>query len=139
MIGQIRYGYKAQYVFDAVNEILQPENWRHEIVSKEIFDFLHEERIEGVVLISGDRHRSDAWKIQREEGYDLYEFESARLTNIHTHGLMPEAIFGYNEKNSFGILHFDTTQADPVVTYKIYNIENELINQLTLKRSQLEY
>jgi alkaline phosphatase D len=106
---------------------------------KEIFDFLHDERIEGIILISGDRHRSDAWKIQREEGYDFYEFESARLTNIHTHGLMPEAIFGYNEKNSFGILHFDTTQADPVVTYKIYNIENELINQLTLKRSQLEY
>jgi hypothetical protein len=39
MIGQIRYGYKPQYVFDAVNSILQPENWRYEIVSKEIFDF----------------------------------------------------------------------------------------------------
>ncbi len=39
VIGQIRYGYKPQYVFDAVNEILQPENWRYEIVSKEIFDF----------------------------------------------------------------------------------------------------
>lgn len=38
VIGQIRYGYKPQYVFDAVNEILQPENWRYEIVSKEIFD-----------------------------------------------------------------------------------------------------
>jgi|GEM_PF-247544 len=39
VIGQIRYGFKPQYVFDAVNEILQPENWRYEIVSKEIFDF----------------------------------------------------------------------------------------------------
>lgn len=39
VIGQVRYGYKPQYVFDAVNEVLQPENWRYEIVSKEIFDF----------------------------------------------------------------------------------------------------
>lgn len=39
VIGQVRYGFKPQYVFDAVNEILQPENWRYEIVSKEIFDF----------------------------------------------------------------------------------------------------
>lgn len=39
VIGQIRYGYKPQYVFDAVNEILQPENWRYEIVSKEVYDF----------------------------------------------------------------------------------------------------
>ena len=38
VIGQVRYGYKSQYVFDAVNSILLPENWRYEVVSKEIFD-----------------------------------------------------------------------------------------------------
>ncbi len=38
VIGQVRYGYKPQYVFDAVNSILLPENWRYEVVNKEIFD-----------------------------------------------------------------------------------------------------
>ncbi len=38
VIGQIRYGYKPQYVFDAVNSVLTPENWRYEVVCKEIFD-----------------------------------------------------------------------------------------------------
>lgn len=38
VIGQVRYGYKPQYVFDTVNNVLQPENWRYEVVSKEIFD-----------------------------------------------------------------------------------------------------
>ena len=38
VVGQVRYGYKPQYVFDAVNSILLPENWRYEVVSKEIFD-----------------------------------------------------------------------------------------------------
>ena len=38
VIGQIRYGYKPQYIFDAVNSVLLPENWRYEVVSKEIYD-----------------------------------------------------------------------------------------------------
>ncbi len=38
VVGQVRYGYKPQYVFDAVNSVLLPENWRFEVVSKEIFD-----------------------------------------------------------------------------------------------------
>ena len=38
VIGQVRYGYKPQYVFDAVNNVLLPEHWRYEVVKKEIFD-----------------------------------------------------------------------------------------------------
>jgi len=37
-IGQIKYGYKPQYVFDAINELLFPENWRYEVLTKEIYD-----------------------------------------------------------------------------------------------------
>jgi len=38
IIGQIRHGYRPQYVFDSVNAILLPENWRYEVISKEIFN-----------------------------------------------------------------------------------------------------
>lgn len=37
-IGLVRYGYKPQYVFDAVNQIISPENWRYELVKEEIFE-----------------------------------------------------------------------------------------------------
>ena len=105
----------------------------------EIFDFLAENKIEGVILISADRHRSDAWKIERPNGYPLYEFESSRLTNEHVHALIPQALFGYNEKQSFGLLTFDTTISDPTVTYEIYSIINEMIHSLTLKKSALSH
>ncbi len=36
--GQVRYGYKPQYVFDAVNQIIGPENWRYELQKEEIFE-----------------------------------------------------------------------------------------------------
>ncbi len=103
----------------------------------EIFNFLTEEKIEGVVLISADRHRSDAWKIERPNAYALYEFNSSRLTNNHVHPEMKEAIFSYNKKQSFGLVDIDTTADDPTVTYSVYSIDGEKIHSLTLHRSQL--
>jgi len=106
---------------------------------EELFSFIEEHRIEGVVLVAADRHRSDAWKIERSEGYDLYELMSSKLTNWHTHGVLDASLFGYNQKNSFGVLSIDTTREDPQLVYSIYSIDNELIHQLTLYRSQFEY
>ena len=104
-----------------------------------IYAFIESERIEGVVLLSADRHRSDLWKIERPGGYGFYEFESSRLSNIHTHKAIPGVIFSYNAKCSFGQLHFDTTKADPEVTYDIVTIDDETVHSFTLKRSPLAY
>jgi len=106
---------------------------------KEIFDFLTKNRIDGVILLSADRHRSDAWKIERKNDYPLYEFESSRLTNQHFHELMPGALFGYNEKQSFGLLTFDTTLPDPAVTYQVVSIDNEIVHELTITRSEISH
>jgi alkaline phosphatase D len=106
---------------------------------EDIFAFLEENRIDGVVLISADRHRSDARKIDRPNGYAFYEFESSRLTNQHKHDLKPGAIFGYNKKPSFGLLNFDTAAPDPTVTFQIISIDNERIHSLTLKHSEISH
>jgi alkaline phosphatase D len=105
----------------------------------DIFQFLSDNMIDGVVLISADRHRSDVWRIERPEGYALYEFESSRLTNEHVHRVIPESLFGYNEKQSFGLLTFDTTLPDPTVTYQIYSIDDELIYTLEVMRSEISH
>ena len=103
----------------------------------EIFDFIHEKDLSGVVLVSSDRHRSDTWKIHREAGYSFYEFSSAKLTNTHTHAPIPEAIFSYSEKNSFGLLRFDTTLDDPTVTNEFWTIDGEMIFSLSIPLSDL--
>ncbi len=105
----------------------------------EIFDFLAENKIDGVILLSADRHRSEAWRNERPNGYPLYEFESSRLTNEAVHELVPGALFGYNQKQSFGLLTFDTNQPDPTVTYRIVSIDNEVIHSMTLKRSEISH
>ena len=105
----------------------------------EIFGFLAENRIDGVVLLSADRHRSDARRIERPVGYPLYEFESSRLTNEAVHRLVPGALFAYNEKQSFGLLTFDMTRQDPTVTFQIISIDGEAVGEITLRRSDLAH
>jgi alkaline phosphatase D len=131
--------------------IASPVPWAYEtkLTAKDTWNGFHDERdkifgsltengVEGVVLISADRHRSDAWKIDRENDYSLYEFSSSRLTNQHLHPIVEGSLFGYNELPSFGMLSFDTSLDDPTITYDVININNEKIHSLTLTKSELE-
>jgi alkaline phosphatase D len=116
-----------------------PDTWNgYQKERDEIFAFLDKNDVEGVLLMSADRHRSDLWKIQREGTYPLYEFNSSRLTNQHVHSEMKEAEFSYNKKQSFGTVDFDTTSADPTATYTVLSIDGEKVHNFTVKRSQLK-
>jgi alkaline phosphatase D len=106
---------------------------------EEIFSTIEKNGIDGVVLLSADRHRSDAWKIPRTNGYAYYDLMSSRLTNTETHELMPGALFGYNAKCSFGLLTLDTLRNDPQITYDVVNIDGETVNSLTIHKSELTF
>ncbi|MDD2465594.1 MAG: hypothetical protein PHI97_16475 [Desulfobulbus sp.] len=53
-IGQIKYGFRPQYVFDSVNEVLGPENWRYELTKEEIFESQAVAEVRLYVKIDGD-------------------------------------------------------------------------------------
>ena len=106
---------------------------------EEIFSMLEENKIEGVLLLSADRHRSDAWKIERTNGYPLYDMMSSKITNMHTHECFPNALFCYNGGCSFGLLTIDTTEDDPTATYEVVDIEGKVVHRLPLKKSELSY
>ena len=91
--------------------------------------------------MSADRHRSDAWRIDRAEGYSFYEFNSSRLTNQHVHREMTDAgaLFSYNKKQSFGLVDFNTTQSDPTATYSVVSIDGEIVHETKVRRSMLNY
>ena len=115
------------------------DTWRgYKKEREEIFSFLTENKIDGVVLMSADRHRSDLWKIERKNDYDLYEFESSKLTNTHTHKEMPGVEFSYNEKCSFGKVIFNTKKEKPSITYEIWNIDNEKVFEKVIFVSELK-
>lgn len=106
---------------------------------EKIFALLEDNKIEGVYLISADRHRSDAWLIERPNGYDLYEANTSHLTKKSTHPKMPNAIFSILGKPAFGLLTIDTTLSDPQITYDVIKIDGAKSATLTVKLSQLKY
>jgi len=91
------------------------------------------------ILISSDRHRSDAWVTERENGYDLYEVASGQFANQHTHDVLGGSLFGYNDKPAFGLLHFDTEAEDPTVTYRVVNVNGIQQDTLRIRHSDLTY
>ncbi|NQZ76257.1 MAG: hypothetical protein HRT61_09115 [Ekhidna sp.] len=67
----------------------------------------------------------------------MYEFNSGRLTNIARHHIFRDALFSYNKKPSYGRLTFDTSLPDASVRYEIVNIDGEVVNAITVYKSQL--
>jgi alkaline phosphatase D len=106
---------------------------------EEIFSFIETNKVEGMLFLSADRHRSDIWEIDRSTGYNFYDLMSSRLTNMHTHGEMSGAIYSYNKKCSFGQLSIDTSIADPSILYEVYSIDDEIIYQYQINKSNLQY
>ena len=105
-----------------------------------IYQFIADQKIPGVIILSADRHRSDAYKIDTgiKGMYPLYECQSSRLTNQALHGLIKSSLFGYNEKQSFGRVDFDLTAKDPTFKYTVISIDGEAVHSLALKLSELQ-
>jgi len=108
---------------------------------EKIFSLIEEQRIDGVILVAADRHRTDLRITERPNGYDLYEFESSRLTNRHTHGVVktPGLVWGYNEACSFGMIRLDTTLDDPKVVFEAIAIDGKQVHSHELSLSQLSF
>ena len=113
--------------------------WLFRIANFRCTDYLRRRR-----HTEADRHRVDVRKTKRPDGYDLYEFMSSRLTNVHTHGLVENAkgsefVVGYNKTPAFAKIEFDTVASPPTVTCKIIDIDNKQHHQFSVTRQQLSH
>jgi alkaline phosphatase D len=100
----------------------------------EIFDFIRDEKINGVVLISGDTHVAELNAIpwSKNGGYDFYDLASSPLAQDTVDSWLPrrperrirQVYFG---SVNFGLLTFDMTAADPVLEYNAINYWGESV------------
>lgn len=106
----------------------------------EIFSWIKDHKIEGVFIIAADRHRTDLRSIENPGAYTLYEFQSSKLTNKHTHPVVKTdgLIWGYNKTCSFGLMHFDTSVDDPEVRFELIDIDGKMHYQHNLRLSELK-
>ena len=64
------------------NEVSPSESWfKYPNERKEFTDFLTEEKIEGVLFLTGDRHWTELLKLHTKDCYPLYELTCSPLTS----------------------------------------------------------
>ena len=101
---------------------------RYRAEREQIFSFIEENEIEGVVLLSGGAiNATELRRIPRKEGYDLYELHSSRLASpvqVLTPG---GALLNHDESGSFGLLEIDTTREDPRIIFRTVDAAGEAV------------
>jgi alkaline phosphatase D len=109
-----------------------------------LFDFIRDERIAGVALVSGDTHVGELNAIPWSErgGYDLYDFVSSPLaqeTETSWTVRRPEIRIRqvYSSDVNFGMLEF-SAQGDPTLTFRLVNSRGQnAFSPLTLSAGDL--
>jgi alkaline phosphatase D len=104
------------------------ENFPYEI--QKMFQTIRDAHANGVVFISGDVHFGELCKRMEPNLYPLYDCTASPLArhanpawgNAYQIAFAPE---GYN----FGMLDIDWTQSDPLLTFRIFDVNgNETVN-----------
>ena len=108
---------------------------------EKIFRLIEENKIGGVLLISGDRHGARGFKIPRPSGFNFYEFEMGSLGGrVGPPPIKAEwntQLFGVSGEYTFGEFSFDTTLPDPEVTFRAIHESGTIFYETTLTRSHL--
>ncbi len=108
---------------------------------EDLFSFIEDQRIPGVVLISCDRHGARGFTIPRPSGYAFHEFEIGTLGGMTGPAAKaPDAstqLFGRTGIKAFGELEFDTRPADPELTFRLVDEAGRVLEEISLKQSNL--
>jgi len=103
------------------------DGWRiYDYDRKRLYESIMQQKIPGVVYLSGDIHRCqlDARPPSETGGYPLYEITSSGIANSRTDG--------------YATLEFDTTVSDPTIRVKITHGDATVPLDRTLKLSELQ-
>ncbi len=127
-----------------VSDVALYENYA--IYKKEretLLNRLHDNRIEGVLFFTGDRHHTEISKLDRKKAYPLIDITCSPLTsgthkpkNENNSYLIKDKTF--YERN-FGIVNISGPRKDRVFTLTIHNADGEKAWDYTIKAKDLRY
>ena len=111
---------------------------------KALADWLLEQKITGVVFLSGDRHLGGVWKIERPGAYPLHEFTSSPLTaGVFTNPPQeerdnPDLVPGtLTLQRHFGMVRVSGPRNERVLTLEAYGADGARLWQRRIAASEL--
>jgi len=115
--------------------LTQPDCWSSFARERQdIFDHITDKNIEGVVLLSGDRHFTAGYQVQNRH----LEFTSGPLGSGNaTLQPNPERFTGSDEGKLWALLDLDPTANEPRLTYEIWQAGGGLLERRTLSYDEV--
>ncbi|MCP4867897.1 MAG: hypothetical protein GY898_04190 [Proteobacteria bacterium] len=105
-----------------------------------LYEFIRDQAIDGVVLLSGDVHRSE-FRLNpgADGGYDFPELVSSPLANSNSScGDDGELLECFNSSSYYITVDIDTTAPDPSLTATLWDESGSSLTDWTILRSSLE-
>lgn len=127
------------------NEISTYEGWHHFPRERtDILKFLTDHGIDGVVILSGDRHFTEILKTERAGTYPLYELTCSPLTSGTASDLgkekdNPQLIAGtFTPQRNFCTIDFSGPRASRKLTVRSFDTDGVLLWERELRLSELQ-
>lgn len=127
-----------------LNDVSRAEGWQHFPAERQAFlDWLAAARIDGVLFLSGDRHRTELARRERPDGYLLYELTCSPLTSRarparDAETERPDLVAGTRvEQRNFCRLDVDGPLSDRRLTLRVFGADGEALWEHTLRAAAL--
>lgn len=109
----------------------------------ELMSFLSENKINGVLFLTGDRHHSEIIKVERPGTYPLYDITVSPLTSAtHKFGVEeannPSRVFGLPEKQNYARVTVTGNRNERMLTVEFRGIKGEPLGQWSVNEKELK-
>lgn len=117
--------------------------YHYPVEYKELLDFIADNKIEGVIFMTGDRHRSEIVKMERLGHYTLYDVTTSPLTS-HRYNAggpekdMPTMVKRLEGKQNFSRVSVTGKAKNRVMTVTYYDIKGDEIDRWSVSETELK-
>ena len=109
----------------------------------ELMSFLNDNKIDGVIFLTGDRHHSEVIKTERKGNYPLYDITVSPLTSgTHKFGLAeqnnPFRVIGIDGKQNYGRVSFSGKLNERKLTVEFVGVKGEKLGEWSISEKDLK-
>ncbi len=130
------------------SQVLNPASSLDKLINfpveyQELMDFLTNQKINGVVFLSGDRHHSEIIKVEREGAYPLHDITISPLTSgmVRFSGKEvnnPYRLLGVDQEKNYGRFSFSGQRNERVMKVEILGVKGELLGSWQVHEKELK-
>lgn len=110
---------------------------------EDMMQFLADNKINGVIFLTGDRHHSEILKLERPGAYPLYDITVSPLTSgTHTFGgpekNNPMRIYGLDEKQNYARFSFSGKRGERKIKVEFIGVKGENLGEWSVTENELK-